>query len=57
MQVIAEGVENERQADFLRAHGCQRLQGYLYGRPQSAAACVQLATPASRAAAACAVRA
>lgn len=57
MQVIAEGVENEHQADFLRAHGCQRLQGYLYGRPQSATACVQLATPASRAAAACAVRA
>ena len=41
MQVVAEGVENRRQADFLRRNGCPRLQGFLFGRPQSAAACVQ----------------
>lgn len=39
MQVVAEGVENQRQADFLRRNGCHRLQGYLFGRPQPADAC------------------
>lgn len=33
MQVIAEGVENETQAQVLRAAGCHELQGYLFGRP------------------------
>lgn len=36
VEVIAEGVENERQAAFLLLNGCQRLQGYYYGRPQPA---------------------
>jgi diguanylate cyclase (GGDEF)-like protein len=31
--VIAEGVEDEPQRDFLRARGCDQLQGYLLGRP------------------------
>ncbi|HYQ37392.1 MAG TPA: EAL domain-containing protein [Pseudomonas sp.] len=42
MQVVAEGVENTRQAEFLRDHHCQRLQGYLFGHPQSAGACAGL---------------
>ena len=33
MIVIAEGVENKAQLDFLRALGCESYQGYLSGRP------------------------
>ena len=29
LQVVAEGVENPSQLDFLRAHGCEMWQGYL----------------------------
>jgi diguanylate cyclase (GGDEF)-like protein len=31
-EVVAEGVETEEQAEFLRALGCHKLQGYLHGR-------------------------
>ena len=34
LQVVAEGVETQAQADFLNAHGQVIHQGYLYGRPQ-----------------------
>ena len=33
LPVIAEGVETENQADFLRSIGCEYIQGYLYSRP------------------------
>jgi diguanylate cyclase (GGDEF)-like protein len=33
MQVLAEGVEHEAQRAFLEVHGCDRMQGYLTGRP------------------------
>ncbi|WP_231960202.1 EAL domain-containing protein [Tepidimonas fonticaldi] len=33
MQVLAEGVETERQETYLLSHGCHLLQGYRYGRP------------------------
>jgi sensor c-di-GMP phosphodiesterase-like protein len=36
LEIIAEGIESEEQADFLRARGCQGGQGYLYGKPAPA---------------------
>lgn len=36
IKVIAEGVENDKQAMFLRAQGCDEIQGYLISRPVSA---------------------
>ncbi|MCQ4294045.1 EAL domain-containing protein [Pseudomonas stutzeri] len=39
LHVVAEGVENERQAAFLRLNGCPSLQGFYYARPQPAAQC------------------
>ena len=35
LKVVAEGIETQAQSDFLRWHGCDYLQGYLYGRPES----------------------
>ena len=37
MQVVAEGVELEEQAEILRSFACDDLQGYLVGRPVPAA--------------------
>jgi EAL domain-containing protein (putative c-di-GMP-specific phosphodiesterase class I) len=33
ISVVAEGVENGRQRDLLRALGCDEAQGYLYAQP------------------------
>ena len=33
LKVVAEGVETVAQAEFLRARGCDELQGYLLSRP------------------------
>ncbi|MBB3221847.1 bifunctional diguanylate cyclase/phosphodiesterase [Pseudoduganella umbonata] len=33
LRVIAEGVESTAQLEFLRAHGCDEMQGYHFSRP------------------------
>jgi diguanylate cyclase (GGDEF)-like protein/PAS domain S-box-containing protein len=35
IQTVAEGIETEEQAAFLRAVGCDSAQGFLYGTPMS----------------------
>jgi EAL domain-containing protein (putative c-di-GMP-specific phosphodiesterase class I) len=38
--VIAEGIENDGQLGLLRQFGCQRIQGYLLGRPMPLSALI-----------------
>jgi diguanylate cyclase len=42
MSVVAEGVETEAQLSHLRAYDCDQYQGYLFSRPQPAAAVAEL---------------
>jgi EAL domain-containing protein (putative c-di-GMP-specific phosphodiesterase class I) len=36
MDVVAEGIENARQLELLRALGCRKGQGYYFSKPFSA---------------------
>ncbi|MDO9599406.1 MAG: EAL domain-containing protein [Azoarcus sp.] len=36
LEVVAEGVETTTQRDFLISHRCDKLQGYLFGKPEPA---------------------
>jgi diguanylate cyclase (GGDEF)-like protein len=36
LTVVAEGVETAEQAAFLRAHGCDEMQGYFFSKPVEA---------------------
>ncbi|MBQ0757904.1 MAG: EAL domain-containing protein, partial [Amphritea sp.] len=33
MSVIAEGIETQEQASFLRNNGCDEFQGFMYSHP------------------------
>jgi len=35
LEVVAEGVETESQLEYMRQHGCDIAQGYLYSRPEN----------------------
>lgn len=47
--VIAEGVENQKQLDYLAAHGCNEVQGYFTGKPVPAEEFEQLLVKKSKA--------
>ena len=42
LEVVAEGVETQAQADMLKDIGCERAQGYLYSKPAPAETIEQL---------------
>lgn len=35
MTIVAEGVEQQNQAEFLKAEGCDVFQGYFFGKPMN----------------------
>ena len=48
LKVIAEGVETDAQVRFLKRHGCDHVQGFLYGEPVAAADYARLLVKAKR---------
>ncbi len=41
LQTLAEGVETREQFEFLRTIGCEKAQGYLFGKPMPYKECLQ----------------
>ncbi|MNF00630.1 Oxygen sensor protein DosP [compost metagenome] len=33
LEMLAEGIENDEQFQFMLSRGCQSFQGYYFGRP------------------------
>jgi diguanylate cyclase (GGDEF)-like protein len=50
IDVVAEGIENHAQADFLRGCGCPTAQGFLFGKPMEPLRLVELLETARAAA-------
>jgi diguanylate cyclase (GGDEF)-like protein/PAS domain S-box-containing protein len=42
LKVVAEGVEDEAQLEFLAASGCDEMQGYYFSRPLPADLCTRM---------------
>lgn len=42
LNVVAEGVETQSQFRFVKEHGCDAVQGFLFGRPMPGAALAKL---------------
>ncbi len=45
MVTVAEGIETEEQAEFLRSIGCKIAQGFLYGKPVDIKSFMELFMP------------
>ena len=42
MTVVAEGVETRKALAFVRGHGCDQVQGFLFSRPVPAEEATEL---------------